>query len=260
VGAAGGVDMTTQLVDLDNSYFTFTVPDGHNSARIQLDAACRTFEANGKSSEVFLFSSCKSEFMYRESGLFQDPNFDFCGVVSNDSYVLNRTWVSHDPSRAIEMQAGPVSSNFSETRIDLRRVNVRPLTTDKAIYDATWAMEKILARLHLEDRHTGRRAEIDYVVKTMNVAKPTGRFQTDTGPIIVPRWVAPDLERVFGNGPLPVQQVLMAFVSCNRFTGGDLVVRVPTPVSGEANPPKTWHYSKLVPIPTARHEFFAVTG
>jgi hypothetical protein len=37
-------------------------------------------------------------------------------------------------------------------------------------------------------------------------------------------------------------------------------VRVPTPVSAEANAPKAWHYSKLVPIPGARHEFFAVSG
>jgi hypothetical protein len=245
------------LIDLDNSYFTFTVPDGHNTARIQLDAACRLTDASGKTDEVFLFSSCKSEHMYRESGLFQNPNFDFCGVISHEAFVINRSWVTHDPSRAIEMQAAANTANFGETRIDVRHVNVRPLEDDKAIFDATWSMEKIFARMHLEDRATGRKAEIDYVVKTMNVAKPTGRFQTDTGPIIVPRWVSPDLEKVFGSGPLSVQQVLMAFVSCNKFTGGDLAVRVPTPVSHAPDAAKAWHYSKLVPIPGVRHEFFA---
>jgi hypothetical protein len=256
--AARGAQLSMDFIDLDHSYFTFTVPDGHNSARIQLDAACRLTDASGKADELFLFSSCKSEFMYRESGLFQDPNFDFCGVFSRDEYVIYRTFATHDPSRAMEAEAGRCAQRFGEVLIDLsHHSGARPLNSDREIFEATLANEPIVARTHFTDSASERTAVVEYPVKTMNVAKPTKRFQTDTGPLLVPRWVDPQAPTTPVGGGRAVEQFVLAFVSANRMTGGDLVLRVPTPVDTGGR--LVWHYSRLLPVPTMRHEFFSAT-
>jgi len=247
------------VCDFANSYMTFAVPDRANTARIQLDALCRaTDRRTGKTEEYVLITPCKSERMYRERGRFQDPNYDFCGVWSRTEYLIFRTFHVHDPDRAAEWEAGPNLPRFEEVRIDLRTFpTAQALTTDAQVVEATLRNRHVVARTHVASADGNTSAEIEYPVKTMNVAEPTRRFQVDTGPVIVPTWVYGDPPK----GERGVEGFSVAFVCYAKLEGHtEFVLREPTPVVvGGSEVARVWHYSRIVET-TAKHELFAVCG
>jgi len=58
--------------------------------------------------------------MYVTAGLFQDPNYDFCGIWSEREYVILRTYPTHEPGRQSEWEAGANALRFTEVKIDVR--------------------------------------------------------------------------------------------------------------------------------------------
>ena len=82
------------------------------------------------------------------------------------------------------------------------------------------------------------------------VAQPP--FQVDTGPLVVPGWIAGEEL----SGGLVVERFAMAFVAYNVLDGHtEFVLRAVTPV-GDAGSDAVWHYSRVVRT-RARHELFA---
>jgi len=244
------------ICDFPNSYLTFTVPDGSNTARIQLDARCTVTDSEaGASEEFFLITPCKSEHMYVDTTLFQNPNFDFCGVWSHTHFILLRTFASHQSGRPIkERESGPHAPRFGEVKIDLNMLQqTKQLHTGKEIVKATLDNQALVARTYLQCGKGGRTALLEYPVKTMNVAVGSVQFQVDTGPLIVPDCCLPNDP----DAPVGVDHMSLAFICYKDLARVDFVLRQPTAVEpGEAT---VMHYSKILTM-AARHELFAVSG
>lgn len=228
---------------------TFRVERPVNAARIQLDARCDLVdEVAGTRESYYLITPCKSERMYLEEGLFQDPNYDFCGVWSQREYLIIRTHASHDRDNR---ELGLNADRFTTVEFDIRPYReTSPLSSDDDIVRATLDGELLQAVTEIHDKATGRRAILEYPVKTMNVDPDNGRFQVDTGPLPWPDLVA-DVEQA-------VARFHRAFVAYNTFDRAEFVIERPTAVvAGDEPIYYTAHYSHIETRP-ARHALYAV--
>jgi len=238
------------LCDFSHSYLTFTVPDRSNTARIQLDARCLVTDRNAGTTEEFvLITPCKSERMYLKEALFQDPNYDFCGIWSRQEYLILRTYPTHDPQRVAEWDAGENAARFAEVKIDVRPLpHAQLLETDEQVVTATRKNLALVARTHLAHADPHLSAVLEYPIKTMNVCEGTKRFQVDTGPVIVPDFGVKHASRITHHA--------LAFIGYNTFNSAEFVLREPTPVAVDGKEVcKVWHYSRIVRM-AARHEIF----
>jgi hypothetical protein len=208
---------STSLIDFARSFVTFftTPAQGNSIARIQLDATCTLFGGpSGAAETYYLSAACRSEHMYLDDGLFQMPNYEFCGVFSRDRCLLLRThWTSdrdwHEP--------GENTVRFARVAIDLRPYpSPRLLTSPEAIVAATLANEPLVATTELRDAASGRRAILTYPVK----APP--QFQVDTGPLLVPRPGA--------SAPNPIECFETAHVVYNRLSQAEFIYRRPVSI------------------------------
>lgn len=248
-----------KLCDFNNSYMTFTVPNGVNTARIQLDSLTRvTNERTGKAEDFFQITPCKSEYMYAGEKLLQQPNFDFSGVFSRDASEIHRSWKQHDSKREIERHAVLHKDRFESVRFDIRTFKTaKKLKTSAEVHDATWRMEPIWARTHVRSAKAKRSAVIEYPVRTMNVRNSTRDYQVDTGPILFPRWMLADDKPATRKHE--IQQFLYAFIVYYKWDEAEVVLRVPTRVDlANGKPgPEVWHYSRIEKI-ACEHELFVV--
>jgi hypothetical protein len=233
---------------------TFTVPNGENTARIQLDALCQVTDESGATREAVLITPCKSELMYGQTRLFQDPNYDFAGIWTRDEYLILRTYVQHLADRELECDSGPNQPRFDEVTIDVRHFEkTEQLHTAGDVVDATLDNRHIVARTTITSTDGMLAMSAEYPVKTMNVMKAKRWFQVDTGPVIIPTWVSGGKPR----GPRFVEGFALAFVCYNAMSGyTEFVLREPTPTSDDSGT-LVWHYSRIVNV-QAKHEFWAV--
>lgn len=175
------------VIDFTNSYMTFfTTPrQGANIARIQIDAvATVTDEKTGETESFYLIMPCRSEYMYLDSQLFQVPNYEFCGVFTEDQVMIVRTgWTSDRDNREVAI----AGVRFEKVELSITHyTSPTTLGDDQAVVDATLANRPLVARTTIRDEASGRTAVLDYPVKTMNVTTSPARFQVDTGPVLVP--------------------------------------------------------------------------
>jgi hypothetical protein len=261
VGRLGGLDPTTCRAAVDrpaeaytvavaaiafaNSYMTFFGRDGGNIARIQLDAACTlTDERSGASERFYLIAPCRAERMYLESGLFQQPNYEFCGVFSPSDCLLIRThWASERDNREYGLNRG----RFEDVHLDIRTfASETRLIDEAAIVAATLDNRPLVARTELHHPERGWRALLEYPVKTMNVLREPPRFQVDTGPLI-----RPDVD---STAERPIERLEMAYVAYNRFDRAEFIRREPTAIPTADRPlARTTDYSR-VEVVAARNE------
>lgn len=118
---------------------------------------------------------------------------------------------------------------------------VRPLAHDTAIVEATLANLPLVARTTLSAGQ-GKRAILEYPIKTMNLMQKPPRFQVDTGPLILP-----DFARATTH---PIEQFEMAHVVYHTFDKAEFILRKPVSL---AEP--TTDYSE-VQIQPAQHEIW----
>jgi hypothetical protein len=178
--------------------------------------------------------------MYLETPLFQLPNYEFCGIWSADEFLIIRTaWVSERDNR----QYGLGRERWLDIRLDIRTfAHTEVLTDDTAILKATLDNRSLNARTEVVHDETGRRALLEYPVKTMNVMQEPPRFQVDTGPLILPDFNATTDHLI--------QTLEMAHVVYNRVDKAEFILRKPAPESS------TTDYS-AVQIVTVRNEILA---
>jgi hypothetical protein len=212
-----------RFVDFANSYLTFSVGDEQNIARIQLDAVCTVYdERAGETTAYHLIAPCRSERMYSAPGepLFQMPNYEFCGVWTEREYRIVRTGWTSDRDNP---ESGESAGRFAWTRLDLRtRDDPLELATDAEVVTATLANRPLVAITELQDETSGRRAVLEYPVKTMNVARSPDRFQVDTGPLLLPDFAS--------TAPRGVDRLDLAHVVYWRRDVAEFVLRRPIPV------------------------------
>jgi hypothetical protein len=216
------------MIDFARSFMTFFMPNGGNIARILLDAACTIVDdRDGRQENFYLIQPCRAERMYLDGPLFQMPNYEFCGVFSATEFMLIRThWLSERDNR----EAGAHRDRFAEVRLDIAPVDGAPLGDAREIAEATLANRPLVARTELSDPASGRRAVLEYPIKTMNVQVEPNRFQVDTGPLL-----APD----FGStAPRPIERFDLAYVVYNALDRAEFILRRPR-ATAEGSPAVT---------------------
>jgi hypothetical protein len=229
------------VIDFANSYMTFFGKNAGNIARIQLDAACTLIDETSGASEVFyLIAPCRSERMYLETQLFQMPNYEFCGVFSHRDCVLIRThWASERDNREYGLNRG----RFEDVQLDVRTFPAsRTLGDGEAIVEATLANLPLAARTELRDPDHGRRALLEYPVKTMNVLRGPPRFQVDTGPVILPDFLS--------TAEHAIERFELAHVVYNCADRAEFILRQPVALPDVTRPlARTTDYSTIQIVP-----------
>lgn len=211
------------IIDFARSFVTFftTPAQGNSIARIQIDANCTiSDEAAGTVETYYLSAACRSEHMYLADGLFQMPNYEFCGIFSRDRCLLVRT---HWTSDRDWQEPGVNTERFARVAIDLRPLaGARQLTSDAEVVAATLANQPLVGTTELHDDATGCRARLMYPIKTQNVVADPPQFQVDTGPLLVPDFAS--------TVPNPIERFDLAHVVYNRLSQAELIYRRPLPV------------------------------
>jgi hypothetical protein len=182
--------------------------------------------------------------MYLERELFQMPNYEFCGIFSAHDCLLIRThWASERDNREYGLNRG----RFDDVHLDVRTFASEATLGDvAAIVAATLENRPLVARTELRDPAGGRRALLEYPVKTMNVLREPPRFQVDTGPLILPD---------FGStAERPIERLEMAYVAYNTFGRAEFIRRAPTGIGAADRPlARTTDYSRVETL-AARNE------
>jgi hypothetical protein len=238
----------TSVVDFTNSYLTFFGSNEGNIVRCQLDAACTLYDdAAGTAQTFYLIVPCRAEDMYLDTALFKMPNYEFCGIWSDDEFLIIRTLWESDRERR---QFGVNRESFADVRLDVRRYEgAAPLPAVEDIVATTLANVHMVARTELRDEAHGLHAVLEYPMKTINVMRRPPRFQVDTGPIIVPN-VETDAARA-------IERFDMAYAVYNTFDRAEFILRRPVPIGGTPEKASTTDYSVASHWP-ARNQLFRV--
>jgi hypothetical protein len=247
------------MTDFGNSYMTWIVdPDlndkrvpGHmpwgNSARILIDARC-SVTANGKREEFYLIAPCRTEWMYRDENLIQNPSGEYRVIFSQDrSLSVGKHITESGPAPRSTTNERMKSLIFTITEFP----DVTPLATDDDVIAATQANVPISARTVLEAPANGFVVELEYPIRTMNINPERHRFQVDTGPI-----VAPVLEQLAAEEHW-IDALALAHTVYNTFDRADFVYKRNTPLMCDGKEVATIrHYSEYHAY-AAQHTFFA---
>jgi hypothetical protein len=236
-------------IDFAHSYMTWIPHDQGNIARIQLDAACTLIDDHaGKSEQFYLIAPCRAEHMYLDTPLFQLPNYEFCGIWSADDFLIIRTaWVSERDNR----QYGRGRERWREVRLDIRTyAHTQALNDEAEIVQATLDNLALNARTELTDAESGRRAILEYPIKTMNLMQEPPRFQVDTGPLILPDFTATVTNH-------SIECFEMAHVVYHTLDKAEFILRKPIPSDDSRSlSAATTDYS-VVQIKAAQHGILA---
>ena len=208
-------------------------PPNHtaNNVRIQLECLCELQAKGAAPVQYVLGASCKTERVNVAEDIWLQPNANFCMVASTDHFLIikkydhgGRRVMFHPPSLGEQphRQMGFVNDAYASLKIDVHRVQGRPLVSTQDVMDATLANVPVVAVTEF-DTGDGFRARLEYPVKTMNVGDRETFYQTDTGPVLVP--VEP------GRHPLPIESFELAFVAFNSDDWAELLLQEAVDVS-----------------------------
>ena len=226
-----------QTTDYGNSYLVWTSHQnpaddrqpGHmpyqNTVRIQLDSRCWVTDGEtGQTTEYCLISPCRTEWMYRDEPLWQQPNYEFSGIFSRDICMYGHIKAGEIKAFGGDWRvASPTRGRFLRCEVVVRSFpEARRLEGDEETIAATMIYDPIVAHTEVRSEDGRMRATIEYPIKTMNVALDEGRMQVDTGPVIFPDFAA-TVEH-------EIERLHWAFVCYNTDSVAEFVLRGPTPV------------------------------
>jgi hypothetical protein len=256
-------------VDFQRSFLTFRVdllaqaaitlshrpPTTENNARIQLESVCHiTKRSTAERTTYVLGASCKTERVGAPSDLWLSPNADFCPIVSEDEFLIIKSWekrgmgvLRNPPSLGVqsERQSGAVKEAWTRLNITICPVEARPLQDITAITEAIFDNTPIVCQTEYSEGDFD--INLIHPVKTINVSMREAVFQTDTGPVLLP-----DL------GPRPVERFIerfdLAYSALNSGDWAEFVINTPVPLAAgiEVN-----HYARTRRIEGVRNSLLA---
>ena len=226
-----------------------------NNARILIESICQiTDRVTGVSKRYVLGASCKTEYVGVEAGIWTDPNADFCIILSQESYLILKSWDRNNKGVMLypvslgeqpERQSGHVADTYDAIRLNVRTVAARALESPEVIIAATLADEVLVGRsaFTLIERYD---IEIEFPIKTMNANEREIIYQTDTGPILFP-----DLTNGDENW---IERFHLAYIAFNRPDWVELVLQVSTRLSENIS---VNHYARTMQL-GAQNSLFSV--
>ena len=221
------------VCDFSRSFLTFVTHGRGNNARLQVESVCRLEDKQESEIQTYYFyASCKSEDTFAARNLFYEENYDFCGVFSDDDYVIYRTMATHtDRFR----EQGKWRDRFEDLNQHIVRVDGRVLDGKDEIVQASLSNVPLVGQVDFGSADGRFHAQLEFPVKTMNANDIETIYQVDTGPVAFP-----DFEANVENN---YERLSPAYVAYNTREFADFVIQTDTPV-GDGNVSVT-HYSRL---------------
>ncbi len=219
-----------------------------NEVRILIDARCTIVnEAMDTREQYYLIAPCRTEWMYRDTELIQNPSGEYRLIFGEGRqlYVgkgIHESVRPHGPSTSTD------NKNFVVFKIT--ESDAESLGDEAAIVEESAnGMRPIIAKTELVNADRGVRALLEYPVRTMNYNRERTRFQVDTGPLIFPD-LDIETEHV-------IDSLKLAHAVYNTFDYIEFVCKRPTPVGLEGETVTSiYHYSDFRQL-AATTTFFA---
>jgi len=260
----------TPAIDFSRSFLTFRIdtlkkppqtgspppPYTLNNTRTQHDFGCALrATATGRSQTFVLGVSCKTERVGVPRDIWTSPISDFIPVVSTDRFLNIKTYAFIGQEAGVELhglgrpqpdrQTGDTALAFDRLTIHLHPAPARELLSPRDIIAATYAQLPLVAvTAYQAGPH---HIQLTYPVKTFNVNERDDVYQTDTGPILVPRGELPFERQIEG--------LQLAFGAFNSPGFIEFLLRSPTPVPGGA---QVYHYSQPLRLESVHNSLFAL--
>lgn len=210
-----------------------------NEVRAPLECrAVVTEEATGRTREVVLGVSCRTEQVWVERDVWHQPNADMLMYAAADEYVIFKRWDKVDkgvmrfpPSLGPqpEKQPGDPTESFDMFALDLIWQEGRNLETVEETIAELKSNRRVISQT--EYAVNGCRVLLEYPVKTVNFSERERYYQVDTGPVLLPDPA----------DPLSLPAFRLAYVAHNCPEWAEFIVNVHTPLTEEI---KVNHYAQ----------------
>ena len=232
------------VCDYSRSTITFVTPQRGNNARLQVESVCTLEDRGaGTTTEYFFFASCKSEDTFAEKDLFCKDNYDFCGIFSDEEFVIFRTGSTHtDRFR----DQGLWRDRFEDVIQHIVCAEGRELSENAEIVRASLDNIPLVGRVEVASEDGALKAQLEFPIKTMNANDIRNLYQVDTGPVAFP-----DFEM---QAERHVERLWPAYVAYNAPHFADFVVQKELPIEVDGREAvRVTHYSRLVSLPAETH-------
>ncbi len=230
-----------EILDYGRSFVTFVTHGRGNNARLQVESRCRlTDTASGRWQDYLFFASCKSEDTFAKQNLFYEENYDFCGIFSEEEYVLFRTRTVHSECFREE---GLWRDRFEDVTTHLPIARGAELATPGDVVSASLANVPMVGLVDLTSDDDRFSARLEFPIKTMNANDVQNVYQVDTGPVAFPDFDA-DVDR-------HVSRLWPAYVAYNAPDFADFVVQHPHGVTDAGDSLTVTHYGRLESLAAA---------
>lgn len=231
-------------------------PKDLNNAVVPLDCRC-LITVDGKTTQYVLGSSCKSEVVYVERGVWTEPSADMCIILSDHEFMTIKSFAH----RGIEIplqpaslgmqpkrQADDTAKAFDRVEMDVRFVEGRVLETNEAIVEAGLARKPLVSQTEWT-AEGGQHILIEYPVRVWNYNERENLYQLDTGPVLFPNFNR-DHTRL-------IETFERAYVAHNCPDWAEFIVNVPTRISDDI---EVDHYSDSRRLDNVTNRMIEVLG
>jgi hypothetical protein len=226
-----------------------------NNVRMTLDArVVMTHKPSGRVNDYVLSSSCKSEQVWVDRGVWHQPNADMCMLAGQGEFLVFKRWDKSDkgvmlfpPSLGVqpERQKGDPEEMFDRFSVNLATRKGRVLEGIDAIVETLFANTPVISQTEYEQGDY--RVLLEYPVKVVNFSERERYYQVDTGPVLLP-----DLNNPKGS---LIESCRLAYVAHNVPDWAEFIVCVPTPLDDKI---KVHHYSQSIRIEGTRNRLIAM--
>ena len=168
-----------------------------NNVRMTLDArVVITHKASGQVNDYVLSSSCKSEQVWVDRGVWHQPNADMCMLAGRGEFLVFKRWdksdkgvmllPSHSGTVQPERQLGNAEETFDRFSIDRATRSGRVLDNIDTMIETLFANTPVMSQTEYEQGDY--RVLLEYPVKVVNFSERERYYQVDTGPVLLLRF------------------------------------------------------------------------
>lgn len=180
-----------------------------------------------------LGSSCKSEVVYVERGVWTNPCADMLIVLSDTEFMTIKSFSHHGiqiPLHPASLGAQPKrqaddnANAFDKVDIDIQLVEGRELKTNMEIVKAGLARKALVSQTEWTAEN-GIHVLIEYPVRVWNYNERDNLYQLDTGPVLIPN---------FNREHTRLVEIFeRAYIAHNCPDWAEFIVNVPTRINDE---------------------------
>lgn len=180
-----------------------------------------------------LGSSCKSEVVYADRGVWSNPCADVLIILSDSEFMTIKSFAHrgienplHPPSLGMQSkpQSGDTAQDFDPVEIDIHLVGGCEIKTNKQIIEAGLDRKPLVSQTE-STAESGAHILIEYPVRVWNYNERDILYQLDTEPALIPN---------FNREHTPLIETFeRAYIAQNCPAWAEFIVNVPTKITDE---------------------------